>query len=175
MTTVRPPSPCIEIPDEKMSAFAQLPHKNPFFDIHNAIKFVIPLNVSYSQSVRSKKLKKEIGERVVVIQQAYEQLRSDQDQLFIKCFHRLSEEFLKEYRTAFPDKRIQALVSPRGDTRRTKSYLDSPRNVRDAILSQEVRVYAYFDNFYTLSQQYLDCIRESQAALTAKQKKKGQQ
>ncbi len=163
-------SPLVE---EQKEVFSNLPHKNPFYDIGNAIRYVVPLNVSYSQSVKSSLWREERDFKVRLIEKAYQQLihRQNLDLLFVQTFHRLSVEFLKDYASYMLSKQINALVSPRGKIfsllETAPSALVKPE-ARDLILKQEVGVYAYFDNFYWMSQEYLRRIKEEKRLARSK-------
>ena len=162
-----------EIPEERKQIFGDLPHKNPYYDIPHAIQFVIPLHLSYSLKKRDLKYEKMVNEKARVIKLAYEKLRDRMEKKFVESFHALAREFLKEYRNYFPDRQIEALVSPRAmnHKRPKSSYSDSPRLARDAILKQEAIAIQFFDPFYKQSELYLQFVEESDAAAQARSKK----
>lgn len=120
-------------PQDRIRVFEGLPHKNPFFDIANAIRFVTPLKLSYNED-RTK---------VTTISQAYRSLcrrmGAPQDAVILKAFHRLAEEALKEYRKFFLD----------------EIPTTSRTAIRDLIINQDFAVLSYFNNFYWMSLQYL--------------------
>lgn len=163
-----------DIPEERKQIFADLPHRNPFYDIPHAIDYVIPLHLSYSLKKRDVEHEKTVNEKAGVIRSAYEKLKFRTEKVFVESFHALAREFLKEYRNFFPDKQIEALVSPRGNNhkRAKSSYLDSPRIARDAILKQEAIAIKYFDPFYKQSLLYLQFVEENDAAGRAAAQKK---
>lgn len=158
-----PPVGPSHIPEEHKAVFEQLPHSNPFFDIKNAVRFVIPLETSYSKSLKSTELRELRTRKIEVIEKAHQLLVAREEALFVKSFHSLSREFLKDYRKYFPHKQIEALVSPRGargpSHKRTNTNLDSPR-ARSAIMEQEKIATTYFWQFYLLSKQYLEAVAE---------------
>jgi len=155
-----------KIPEEHKAVFEQLPHANPFFDIANAIKYVVPLETSYSRSLKSTELRELRTRKIEIIEKAYQLLGSRQETLFVRSFHSLSREFLRDYRLYFPNKQIEALVSPRGGRgsshKRTDTSLASPR-ARSAIMEQEKVATTYFLQFYLLSKEYLESVAEADA------------
>lgn len=148
--------------EEKAASTHPLP-KNPFVEIHKAMKLVIPLNLSYSRSIRSQTIREERDAKTEVIEKAYVELRHRLDSSFMTSFYRLSVEFINDYEKCTDSKGRGALTSPR----RSLSLL-SPRKaitneqayVRDFLMEREASIYAYFDNFYRMAQLYLRCIKE---------------
>lgn len=139
------------IPDDMKRIFAELPHINPFFDIANAMKFIIPLKTSYSADPQ-------ILRQVQIIREANNILFSRLDPQFVNRFHRLSEEFLKDYRMNFQDERIRDLISRlnnKNSSEERESVDLSGMYVREAILKQDSKVPMYFNNFYLMSVEYL--------------------
>lgn len=139
------------IPDDMKHIFADLPHINPFFDISNAMKFIIPLKTSYAAD-------SPLVRQAQVIRKANDLLICRLDSQFVKRFHRLAEEFLKEYRTNFQDERIKELIM-RLNNKKTSEERESVDlsgiYVREAILKQDSKVREYFNNFYLMSVEYL--------------------
>ncbi len=144
------------IPHDMKRIFAELPHINPFFDISNAIKFIVPLKTSYAAN-------SSIVRQVQVIRKATDLLICRLDPQFVKRFHRLAEEFLKEYRANFQDDRIKELIL-RLNIKKTSEERESVDlsgiYVREAILKQDSKVREYFNNFYLMSVEYLYHVNE---------------
>ncbi|MBX7066466.1 MAG: hypothetical protein K1X28_04490 [Parachlamydiales bacterium] len=124
-------------PHHRERIFDKLPHKNPYFDIGHAIKYATPLRLSYENDERDRKVK--------IVNQAFDELRHRQEPDQVKYFHRLAEEFLKEYHQQFQDEKICKIA---------KNQV-SREKIRGLILKQELIAMKYFENFYLLSVQYL--------------------
>jgi hypothetical protein len=125
-------------PKDRIRIFEELPHGNPYFDIANAIRFVTPLKHLYTEDQR----------QAATVAEAYRMLcgrmGAPQDAVILKAFHRLAEEALKEYRKFFLD----------------EIPTTSSAAIRDLIITQDLAVLPYFNNFYWMSLEYLYSIRE---------------
>lgn len=110
--------------------FQHLPHKNPFYDISNALKYVKPLALSDSERISHE-------EQMKTIHKAYDQLLWTWDQEYIGKFHTLSKLFLEQY--------------GRNLDHKTKKK----ETIQESILRTETAVVDYFRNFYHLSKMFL--------------------
>lgn len=169
--------------------FSNLPHKNPFFDIKNAITYVTPLRTSYTEDSQTKKQietierafqklldrldladhsdKTEPGpEECKAFMERFEDLKhSYRDGDFLQSFHEFAVLFLREHATHFSGKQIETLLSPRSGKikffQRRISQIDSPR-IREIILQedQSEKALLYLNGFYLISEAYLEYIEK---------------